>query len=388
MRKISEMSRRRQIRLTFTRHKRRLNEKRKRRKSDPRAKIREIEARHSTPILEVPPKKGQDPYETIYLPEKINLSEQRDELLRVISTLEELVFETRCNVRLNFIKVQDAGAAGLLFLTSQLYRLTHLCPGRINGTYPQDQDIAYLMKSLGFFRMLGVRDNHIAEKPDEEHFRIMKFKTGMRSTQEELTSLQNDILDGADGVGEDVKGEIYGIMVEAMENVCEHAYEIRKEGKCIKQRTFKYRRMRKRWWNGACLNRKKKSLLFMMCDHGAGIPETLPERFGGLLKFLEKFGIAKPNHGDYIERAMALGESQTKESHRGVGLHKMKAVTKRSSSAELRILSGGGEYVYHSGEDGEKQQVFNHSGSKIEGTVVLWSFNYETPQHDTQGQIP
>ena len=121
----------------------------------------------------------------------------------------------------------------------------------------------------------------------------------------------------------------------------------------------------------------------MMCDHGAGIPEN----FGGLLKFLQKFGIAKSNHGDYIKRAMIPGQSQTNERFRGRGLPQMKAITRRFPSAELRILSGGGEYVYRSGEDGEDEQVFNHSGPQVEGTVVLWSLNYETPQHDTQGRI-
>ena len=386
MYKISERSRKRSIKLAFTRHQRRLNEKRKRRKSDPRTKIRDIESRHSTPIHHISHRKGEGQRETIDLPEKINLSKQRDELLRAISTLEELVYETRCNVCLNFANVQEAGAAGLLFLTSQIYRLTHQRPDRISGTYPQNQTVAYLMKSLGFFRMLGIQDSHISNEPDEEHFKIMKFKTGTRSTPQELASLQDDILGRADGVGERVKDEIYAIMIEAMENVSNHAYERQEQGKSIK-RTFTYPRMTKRWWNGAYLNQKKKSLLFMMCDHGAGIPETLPENFGGRLKFLQKFGIAKSNHGEYIERAMILGASQTNESFRGKGLPQMKATTKKFPSAELRILSGGGEYVYHSGENRENEQVLNHSGPQVEGTVVLWSLNYGTPQHRTQGQI-
>ncbi|GGF65811.1 hypothetical protein GCM10011332_19880 [Terasakiella brassicae] len=376
MHKLSQNQFERLDRIAPIRHKRRLKEleKRRQRRGGAGNKLHEIACRYRVTIRPSYNVSGKQSAQELDLPEHINLAADRNDLIAFVEALRDVMYETHYKVTLNFHNVKTVGGAGLLYLASEIYRMTTFKPNRINGNYPLEKDVLALMQDLGFFRMLGVQELLPSLNHDDERFRLMGFKTGTRLLQSQIGELQDKIIDGVEGISEELTETVYSVMVEAMQNVLDHAYTDVNG----KRRQFPHLRMYGRWWVGAYLNRESKKLLFMMCDHGAGIPATVPETaetVGGLKFLLQKAGIVKPSDANYIKIATQYGQSQTGLSNRGKGLAKMRTFAGLFPTGELRIISGRGEYRFFNDVDGEKEETSDHSKA-IEGTIVLWSLNY------------
>jgi hypothetical protein len=156
------------------------------------------------------------------------------------------------------------------------------------------------------------------------------------------------------GGDEGLRLSLCGAVVDALENVRDHAYP---------QDHFVGIRHIPNWWFTGAADRDKRWLLLGIYDQGVTIPVTLPRRFGmsaATSLFSSVFGLsfdpADPKFdGQALEAAMRLSESSTGQRHRGKGLAHIKQVVGNCSSGQLRIVSRNGEYVFRSNGGGTAQ---------------------------------
>lgn len=309
-------------------------------------------------------------------PRKISLTENREELIKFCVGFRDLLKEGRDNVRINLTDVEDVDGPGLLYFVAHVYTEATLRKRRVNGNYPKNKEVLAIMQDLGFFRMVGAQEP-LAPREEGERFRIMEFRTGKRVLNSEIGVLQDRLINHISDVEDDVAPAIYEVMVEAMQNVIDHAY--RDDDNRL--RKFVRHTLVDRWWVAAFLDRQDGRLLFMMCDLGAGIPITIRDtvRKGKavITRAADAIGIVRLDDADYIEAAVMDGLTSTGKAHHGRGLRKMRRTTDRFPESSLSIFSRKGSFWYSSAQEKPRTKRYQDS---LDGTMVVWSVTYNQSQ--------
>jgi hypothetical protein len=159
---------------------------------------------------------------------------------------------------------------------------------------------------------------------------------------------------------------LYGAMIEAVGNVCGHAYPGKLSSSTVD-----------RWWmTGAVdtVNRRTTAVIF---DQGVSIPGSLPNwtRYAGVIRRLLAAFKFVPNLSDHrydgaaISVAVEESVSSTGEAHRGHGLAQMKTFVDLCRDGYLRIMSRKGEVIFRPGGN---PIITTHSAS-IGGTLIEWN---------------
>ncbi|RVT99115.1 hypothetical protein EOD42_03130 [Rhodovarius crocodyli] len=170
-----------------------------------------------------------------------------------------------------------------------------------------------------------------------------------------------------DEIWDDKAGNIYIILIEAMDNVINHAYT---DDKINGLRTVK------RWWMTAAIDRLRSKLTVAIYDQGISIPVSLPysenyPKIKGLIRdFLGvEHDIENPRHdGVAIRQATEASRSSTGEAHRGKGLAVMVSFIDKCRDGRLRILSRHGEFIHEKGLGG----YVNAHQTSMGGTLLEW----------------
>jgi anti-sigma regulatory factor (Ser/Thr protein kinase) len=160
---------------------------------------------------------------------------------------------------------------------------------------------------------------------------------------------------------------VYQILMEAMDNVINHAYP----------QNFEYKyKTAGRWWMTAAVDRPRGAFTVAIFDQGVSIPVTLPgwSNYTRVQKLISR--LLRQNHdihstahdGRAIQAAVKVAASSTRQQHRGRGLALMSQFIDECNGGRLRIVSRCGEYIY---EKGGNTRVKVHDQS-IGGTLVEW----------------
>jgi hypothetical protein len=225
---------------------------------------------------------------------------------------------------------------------------------------------------IGFFEIVGFPTG--IEKPNlADNFVLLPMRSGDTADGTAIA----DLIDHLRALYPAVEGEetaptgllhLYGAMVEAVVNVCRHAYP--------QQVRYQYKPLR-RWWMTGAVDREKRWTTAVIFDQGVTIPVSLPgwENYAGWQKRItSKLGLSPaPNDfqsdGEAIATAVEEAVSSTGEAHRGHGLAQMREFANKCRAGYLRIMSRCGEVVFF---PNDRVEIKSHDIS-IGGTLIEWN---------------
>jgi two-component sensor histidine kinase len=169
----------------------------------------------------------------------------------------------------------------------------------------------------------------------------------------------------------DIQKALNSALGEAMSNVAFHAYPDDKTESVDPTLHI--------WWVSASADRTARVLRVVIHDQGASIPATLPERswFKALNSIASLETISRevpylyPRDAHYIEYAMGVGNSQTKQAGRGEGLPQMRELLDICGGGSLTILSRGGVCCYTPNGPLRSQAL----PTPVDGTFIEWEMH-------------
>jgi hypothetical protein len=252
----------------------------------------------------------------------------------------------------DFTKLREISPGAALLVAAEYDRTRRLSgPLAAIELDKWDPTVRATLGALGFFGLLELPELPKIDLPDGFYIQPLTSERGANSKPalEQIV----DLFAKAGG-DEALRLSLCGAVVDALENVRDHAYP--------PDRFVGVRHIPNWWFTGAA-DRDKRWLLLGIYDQGVTIPITLPRRFGMQAVsslFSSVFGLPfdPADHkfdGGALEAAMRLSESSTGQRHRGKGLAHIKQVVGRCSSGRLRIVSRNGEYVFRSNGGGTAQ---------------------------------
>lgn len=220
---------------------------------------------------------------------------------------------------------------------------------------------------IGFFEIVGFPTGQ-KEPEVVGPVKVLKMRSGKTADAGEIAMLISGLKELYPGEGESVHGgmtHLYGAMIEAVGNVCGHAYP-RPSAAAVG-----------RWWMTGAVDAANRRTTAVIFDQGVSIPVSLPnwsryagfaKRFVAALRFVPDSGDPQ-NDGDAIAVAVEEAVSSTGAPHRGQGLAQMKNFVDLCRGGYLRIMSRNGEVVFR---PGCKPTVSTHIVS-IGGTLIEWN---------------
>jgi len=209
--------------------------------------------------------------------------------------------------------------------------------GLIKGNSPMDPHCKQVFLESGFYKyvlsdfrhtdtgnVLSIRDGTMVD-PVEATAVIVFIRNKLHITKRQTTRA------------------VFTTIMEAMNNVREHAYGTRKN---------------QGWWLMALPEKDAKIIHFSLADNGRGIPETIRKK--GIEQIISK-------DADLIKAAVSENRSETKLYYRGNGLPKLKTLVDKKMIKNLHIISKRG--YYYMDEDKAFQLPFEYHG-----TIIFWDF--------------
>lgn len=223
--------------------------------------------------------------------------------------------------------------------------------------------------NIGFFDIVGFPTDFEIPSPNDD-FAVLRMKSGGTADGPAISELIDGLRALYPGDADNSTGlvHLYGPMIEAVVNVCRHAYPPNVR--------YQYEPLR-RWWMTGAVDRSKQWTTAVIFDQGVTIPVSLPqwEKYTGWqARISSKLGLA-PSPDDFraygyaIATAVEESVSSTGEAHRGHGLAQMREFVNQCREGYLRIMSRCGEVVFF--PEG-KFDVRSHDVS-IGGTLIEWN---------------
>jgi hypothetical protein len=247
----------------------------------------------------------------------------------------------------DFKSVREISPAAALLMAAE-YDRTRLISGplAVVDLDKWDPEVRATLGALGFFELLDLPELPQIELASGIYIQRLTSERGANSKP--AIDQIVDLFEKAGG-DEGLRLALCGAVVDALENVRDHAYPAEH---------FVGVRHVPNWWFTGAADKNKRSLILGIYDQGITIPVSLPRRFGlaaVTASFAAAFGLpfdaSESKHdGRAIEIAMQLSESSTGERHRGKGLSKIKEVVSRCGNGQLRIVSRNGEYLLRDGK--------------------------------------
>ncbi|MGO9263992.1 MAG: hypothetical protein ACLQBA_03735 [Candidatus Binataceae bacterium] len=225
---------------------------------------------------------------------------------------------------------------------------------------------------IGFFDIVGFPTG--ITKPDLEYeYVLLPMKSGNTADGIAIAELIDNLkalypAGHCNDAASDALVHLYGAMVEAVVNVCRHAYPSRA--------FYPYRHV-DRWWMTGAVDRRERWMTAIIFDQGVTIPISLPDwqlYAGWQRRITSKLGLVPSpkdvkSDGDAIATAVEEAVSSTGDPHRGHGLAQMRDFVNQCSEGYLRIMSRCGEVIFRPG--GER--VIRTHDVSIGGTLIEWN---------------
>ena len=220
---------------------------------------------------------------------------------------------------------------------------------------------------IGFFAIVGFAAGQ-KEPEVVGSVKVLKMRSGNTADANEIATLIAGLKELYPGEEQSVQGgmtHLYGAMIEAVGNVCGHAYPHPAPVSVG------------RWWMTGAVDAANRRTTAVIFDQGISIPVSLPtwsryagfaRRFMAALRFGPDSGNPQ-NDGDAIAVAVEEAVSSTGAPHRGQGLAQMKNFVDLCRDGYLRIMSRNGEVVFRPGCN---PTVNTHSVS-VGGTLIEWN---------------
>jgi hypothetical protein len=304
----------------------------------------------------------------LMVPEVFSLRDNHEETVGIVRRMRDTVLSENRPVQLYFDQLRKLEPAAALLLVAEIFRCRQLRPFRaghsVTGNYPQEKEIFFQLREMGFFRALSV-DSYEKQIPDErprgERPHFIGFQT-MSSVHPELAATFCDVVtSGAFEMTPLSRGKMIASLKEAMLNAHEHAYRLQGD----------YDVMRRRWWLAGHVNPVHREMMVMILDQGVGIPRTLEPTAFEQVKALLKMSWTVSD-GTMIAAATQIRRTSTGQGGRGRGFEDMKRFIDSCDDGELRVCSNRGQFIYTK----TKQEMADYPAS-IGGTLIEWRVRHQ-----------
>lgn len=308
------------------------------------------------------------PQKSIQAPTVMHFFKNYHETVEFIDKIRKYVFQDKVNVFLDFSECQEISAETCVVLAAEIDRCRKKIPNSVWGSYPKNDYVYFLLNELGFFKMLRIRSrDHVCDSSPE--IDIVKIHSGSgKAAPKNLIKGIGELFSPEDGKKPKKPNEakMYPALSEAMYNAVEHAYPkdfTKKNGStCVPN-----------WWRAGFRINEDNTVVIVLYDQGAGIPNTLHIRWKELLeKQVSKFGRLLSDD-EKIALAMGKGRSRTGVEGRGHGSYDMQSIIKESLGGFLSIFSYNGKYVYFSNDKHEQEKL----SRCLYGTLVVWQISLD-----------
>ncbi len=271
-------------------------------------------------------------------PKVFSIIENYEETISFLNKVDSSAWHGR-RTYANLLNIERITPDSVLYLLSRMDSASHNNKeNKLSGNCPKDNYCKKVFLSSGFFKYVNSSYTH-------------------HDTEEVLSIRTNDMIVSSEAgavlayVREKFKIErnlmtkaTYAVIMEAMNNVREHAYEGMKS---------------KRWWLMALYKKECEKIQFALLDNGRGIPATvrkkIPDYFIGDDASLIKSAFSEKNR------------SETKLPYRGKGLPKIKNLVGQGLVKNLNVISRKGMYIV------DTDTVINIE-SEFHGTLICWDF--------------
>ena len=173
----------------------------------------------------------------------------------------------------NFENINYISPASALVLASEYERVKVITgrPPLVVNFRRWSRPLVTTLWSIGFFEIVGFPTGY-HEPPPGGPVRLLRMRSGEiadpQAVAEMIANLKG-LFPGDDQSVEDGMTHLYGAMIEAVGNVCGHAYpeHMRKTGFAVG-----------RWWMTGAVDHKNRRTTAVIYDQGVSIPVSLPSK--------------------------------------------------------------------------------------------------------------
>lgn len=288
---------------------------------------------------------------TLVAPETFAYDTSRDkrrEVEKFARTLASTLSAGR-TVFIDFSRTTKLHPCGVLLFLALLERLCKEYPGRIKGSYPENDVVEQMFQSVGVVQMLGLEPRCTVSHEDVRKWRYFAGSLTDRTLMES-SAMEAFMVELRTELGEAKQMGLGDCISEALTNVKHHAYTATHSGG---------------WWVFATIG--NESVTVAIYDRGGTIPGTL---------------LAKPEFLDYLTlkfwqigrgdarliQAAAGGRTRTRLPFRGKGLPEMLQYSRDIAKSRLAIFSRRGFFRYNGGAE-----TVGRLSRPIVGTMILWT---------------
>jgi anti-sigma regulatory factor (Ser/Thr protein kinase) len=274
---------------------------------------------------------------TIYAPEIFSLVNNTEEFMKFLKEFDSHAWHGN-SIFIDLAEIKNITPDALLCIIAYLARYKTLSNvPEIKGNIPDDLYCNQTFRESGFFKYVISNLSH----KDTEN--ILSIKNGNIIDPEEAASVVKFVRGKLKIEELSITRAVYATIMEAMNNVSEHAYGTKKD---------------QGWWLMALPEKDSDIIHFSLVDNGKGIPVTVRK------KMTERI---ISNDGSLIRAAVLENRSETGIYYRGNGLPKLKKLVDNKMIKNLHIISRKGYYYV----DEDKVYTLPH---KYRGTIIFWDF--------------
>ncbi len=174
----------------------------------------------------------------------------------------------------DFAAIKKITPAAALVFASEFDRIRRVFDRPLYAVdlHKWNPEVVRTLRDIGFFSLLGI-EAPCSERPNDQIV-VFRFRSNTKVVSEEIggegSSLLGDLFAAIEG-NQSLRLNLYTAVLEAMQNVIDHAYV---------DRFFHGIRHVKAWWLGAAADRLNRELTVTLYDQGITIPVSLPFRQG------------------------------------------------------------------------------------------------------------
>ncbi|MDV6329944.1 hypothetical protein [Asticcacaulis sp. 201] len=274
------------------------------------------------------------------------------------------------------------GPSAALALASEFHRLHYL--GQTSSTaidiHRWKPEVIESLRQIGLLDILKITSKSKKPLVNVGTTAILPLRSAKSVIGAEADELNGEIAGIVSQIdfSDELRSEVYDVLVEAMDNVATHAYP----DNAVWAFTHA-----KAWWMTAAVNADERKLTVVIYDQGVSIPVRLPTWQNYYLadRLLQRlvsrfFGTRyevsdRTKDGLVIRTAMKVAVTSTGKSYHGKGLPRMKAFIEKCRGGSLRILSRSGEYRFHKKDKVKSDKDLSHD-VELGGTLIEWEVSY------------
>jgi len=273
----------------------------------------------------------------IFAPEIFSIVNNREEFMNFYHQFDNKVWHGK-PVYINLARVNTITPDALLCVIASMANYHVSCKYvSIKGNSPTDSHCKQIFLESGFYKYVSSTFQHT----DTEN--VLSIRDGTMIDPVEAAAVIKFIRNKLHITNRQTTRAIYTTIMEAMNNVREHAYGSRKN---------------QGWWLMALPEKDTEIIHFSLADNGRGIPETIRK------KVMEQIFL---KDAELIRAAVLENRSETKLYYRGNGLPKLKTLIDNKMIKNLHIISKRG--YYYMDEDMRFQLPCEYHG-----TNIFWDF--------------